>query len=295
MTRTHPLRILALAAACAPLLLGAAPAVAEGGGFTFKRVAPPAAGATRRITVQIGGDAARPNRPGRLPQITAPAAPRTATVPAAPPSAPARAPAKAAAWFWNDVSPALPGRPGRFTKAAQRAANAPAASGVVAPSLDRLRRMASAHGATILRHSVGTRVSPALALAVISVESAGRSDAVSHAGATGLMQLMPATAERFGVTNRRDPSENIRGGVAYLDWLLKEFDGDAVLALAGYNAGEGAVRRNGGVPPYDETRHYVPKVMAAWSVARLMCATPPDLPSDGCVFAKDLRVAGSRN
>jgi soluble lytic murein transglycosylase-like protein len=80
------------------------------------------------------------------------------------------------------------------------------------------------------------------------------------------------------------PSESIRGGVAYLDWLLARFGGDPILALAAYNAGEGAIDSNGGVPPYAETRAYVPKVLAAWTVARGLCQTPPELASDGCVF-----------
>ena len=131
---------------------------------------------------------------------------------------------------------------------------------------------------------MGTKVSPALALAVIAVESAGRSDAVSTAGAEGLMQLMPATAARFDVADSFDARQNIRGGIRYLDWLMGRFDGDPILALAGYNAGEGAVTRHGGVPPFAETRDYVPKVLAAFSVARGLCATPPVLVSDGCVF-----------
>ena len=98
------------------------------------------------------------------------------------------------------------------------------------------------------------------------------------------MQLMPATAARFGVTDSLVAADNIRGGVAYLDWLIEHFDGDPILALAGYNAGEGAVRDNAGVPPYPETRGYVPKVIAAWTVARGLCQTPPDLMTDGCVF-----------
>ena len=106
-----------------------------------------------------------------------------------------------------------------------------------------------------------------LVLAVMAVESAGRADAVSRAGAAGLMQLMPATAARFGVSDRLAPAESIRGGVAYLDWLMGRFGGDPILALAAYNAGEGAVDDNGGVPPYSETRAYVPKVLAAWTVA----------------------------
>ena len=141
------------------------------------------------------------------------------------------------------------------------------------------------HGADIMRMTVGTKVSPALALSVIAVESAGRTDAVSSAGAQGLMQLMPATAARFGVTDRRIPTENIRGGIAYLDWLMGHFDRDPILVLAGYNAGEGSVRDNAGVPPYAETRAYVPKVLAAWTVARGLCLTPPVLVSDGCVFS----------
>src|SRR5690606_32207957 len=120
---------------------------------------------------------------------------------------------------------------------------------------------------------------------VIAVESGGRADAVSSAGATGLMQLMPATATRFGVATATDPAANIRGGVAYLDLLMKEFGSDAVLALAGYNAGENAVKRAAGVPAYAETRGYVPKVLAAWQVARGLCLTPPMLAGDGCVFA----------
>jgi len=134
-------------------------------------------------------------------------------------------------------------------------------------------------------------VSPALALAVIAVESAGRVDAVSSAGAGGLMQLMPATAERFGVADRMDPKANIEGGVAYLEWLLERFDRDVVLALAGYNAGEGAVDSHGGVPPFAETRDYVPKVLAAWDLARGLCLTPPQLVSDGCVFRQGVAVA----
>ena len=127
-------------------------------------------------------------------------------------------------------------------------------------------------------------MSPALVLAVIGIESAGNPSAVSSAGATGLMQLIPATAERFGVVDATDPKQNIKGGVAYLDFLMNRFDRDPVLVLAAYNAGEGAVDANGGVPPYPETRDYVPKVLAAWTVAQGLCMTPPELVSDPCVF-----------
>ena len=160
------------------------------------------------------------------------------------------------------------------------------------PRMQTLQRIVQSHGIDILKSTIGTEVSPALVLAVISVESAGKTDAVSHAGAQGLMQLMPATADRFGVTDSMNSSQNIKGGVAYLDWLLKEFSRDPVLALAGYNAGEGAVGKHNGVPPFAETRAYVPKVLAAWNIARGMCVTPPQLVSDGCVFLSQSAASG---
>lgn len=100
-------------------------------------------------------------------------------------------------------------------------------------------------------------IDPALVLAVIQAESAFRTDAVSPKEAAGLMQLIPDTADRFGVGDVFDPKENITGGVKYLRWLLAYFQGDVTLALAGYNAGERAVDRYKGVPPYAETRNYV--------------------------------------
>ncbi|MGH1486612.1 MAG: transglycosylase SLT domain-containing protein [Cellvibrionaceae bacterium] len=98
--------------------------------------------------------------------------------------------------------------------------------------------------------------------AVITVESAYNAHAVSHAGAQGLMQLMPATAERFGVTDPFNPRQNINGGSRYLSYLIELFNGDFHLALAAYNAGENAVKRYGNrIPPYKETQNYVRKVM----------------------------------
>ncbi len=103
---------------------------------------------------------------------------------------------------------------------------------------------------------------PKLLHAIIRAESAYNHLAVSHAGAVGLMQLMPATARRFGVTDRRDPAQSIQGGARYLKTLLAEFDTQD-LAVAAYNAGEGAVRKYGNrIPPYKETRTYVKRVMA---------------------------------
>ncbi|MCD9127265.1 lytic transglycosylase domain-containing protein [Luteimonas fraxinea] len=103
-------------------------------------------------------------------------------------------------------------------------------------------------------------VDEAIVRAIMHAESAFNPNALSRAGAQGLMQLMPATAARFGVVNAFDPEQNIRGGVEYLAWLLKRFNGDLTLAAAGYNAGEGAVQRHGGVPPYAETQRYVVRV-----------------------------------
>ncbi|HEY4528735.1 MAG TPA: lytic transglycosylase domain-containing protein, partial [Luteimonas sp.] len=103
-------------------------------------------------------------------------------------------------------------------------------------------------------------VEEAIIRAVMHAESAFNPNALSRVGAQGLMQLMPATADRFGVVNAFDPAQNIRGGVGYLAWLLKRFNGDLTLAAAGYNAGEGAVDRHKGVPPYNETRRYVERV-----------------------------------
>ncbi|WP_434030766.1 lytic transglycosylase domain-containing protein [[Pseudomonas] boreopolis] len=103
-------------------------------------------------------------------------------------------------------------------------------------------------------------VEEAVVRAIIHAESAYNPMALSRAGAQGLMQLMPATARRFGVADSYDAGQNIRGGVQYLAWLLKRFDGNLALAAAGYNAGEGAVDKYGGVPPYAETQRYVQRV-----------------------------------
>jgi Transglycosylase SLT domain/Sel1 repeat len=103
-----------------------------------------------------------------------------------------------------------------------------------------------------------------LALAVISAESAFNPLALSPARAQGLMQLIPETAERFGVKRPFNPDENLKGGLAYLRWLLAYFQGDVSLVLAAYNAGEGAVEKHRGIPPYNETRDYVKKIIGMY-------------------------------
>ena len=107
------------------------------------------------------------------------------------------------------------------------------------------------------------QLDPHLVLAFIATESNFDPNALSPKGATGLMQLMPDTAARFGVRNIKDPAQNLRGGMAYLRWLMAYFEGDVRLVSAAYNAGERAVERYLGVPPYAETRMYVLKIRAA--------------------------------
>ncbi|MGB9177683.1 MAG: lytic transglycosylase domain-containing protein [Pyrinomonadaceae bacterium] len=111
-------------------------------------------------------------------------------------------------------------------------------------------------------------VDPVLLYSIMHQESSFKAGAVSYKGARGLMQLMPATAARFGVTRIFDPRQNIEGGARYMRFLLDTFGGDVQLALAGYNAGEGAVIKYGGVPPYSETREYVRRIGRRYALMR---------------------------
>jgi hypothetical protein len=267
--------------------------------FTFRSVKPPADGAKiKRITVQIDPEEqarrlAPPKKtepeqevdvaasgvdptPGQNADLSnggvSPLAPGSDEV------------TSTYAWFWDEIPTSITARQGRFVAALAILSKGPSGESVRAPRMQHMQDIAENYGTDILKATIGTEVSPALVLAVIGIESAGNPEAVSHAGAEGLMQLIPATAERFGVTDSTDPVQNIKGGVAYLDWLMKRFDRDPLMVLAAYNAGEGAVENNAGVPPYAETRDYVPKVLAAWQVAQGLCLTPPELVSDPCVF-----------
>ena len=237
--------------------------------FTFKRQKPPAAGVRKRITIQIEPQPEPDPVVAAKPEVVLPDDDLIGKY----------------SWFWQKVSPDISMNGSVRLRTAFKSLNdAPGGGGIAGPRLQAVQEIAQTEGQNILSATIGTKVSPALVLAMISVESGGRTDAVSTKGAQGLMQLMPDTAKRFGVTDSLSSSENIRGGVAYLDWLLTEFDGDAVMAIAGYNAGEGAVKKHGGVPPYAETRDYVPKVLAAFEVARGLCKTQPELITDGCAL-----------
>ena len=141
----------------------------------------------------------------------------------------------------------------------------PAAAGAATPSASQpapdsvdlreiVREVSTEHG-----------VDPRLVDAVVRVESAYNPRAVSHKGAQGLMQLMPATADRLNVENPFDPEQNVRGGVRELDRLIDRYSGNLQLALAAYNAGEGAVEKYRGIPPYRETRDYVARIMSLYT------------------------------
>jgi hypothetical protein len=128
----------------------------------------------------------------------------------------------------------------------------------------------------IFRAGEKAGVDPRFIHAVIKQESRYDPQAISHAGAQGLMQMMPGTAKRFGLKDPYDAAANVEAGTKYLKWLLKRFNGDVTLALAGYNAGEGSVDKYKGVPPYDETKNYVKKIVANYGKTFHPVLTPDD-------------------
>lgn len=252
-----PFRLLAALLAAA-LILGLAPAdgAAETRGRSFKLVKPPQLGVKRRLTI-------------------------TNTLTPLPPQRGRRRAAQHG-WFWRSASTGIGAAdPARFATLA----------GVAGARLggENRRRLvetvSDTWGAEIAAAAQGAGVSEALLIAVIAAESAGDPRAVSPAGAQGLAQLMPDTAKRFSVADPFEPAENLRGSADYLSTLLKMFDEDALLALAGYNAGENAVIRHQGVPPYAETRDYVPIVLGFYNQARDLCAAAPDSPRAPCEIA----------
>ena len=164
--------------------------------------------------------------------------------------------------------------PGLQATAATASAAPVAGSGAVqgVPFANEINAAAARHG-----------ISPALLAGLVQQESNFNPSARSHAGATGLTQLMPATARSLGVSDATDPLQALEGGAKYLKQMLDQFGGDQRLALAAYNAGPGAVQRFGGIPPYAETQNYVEKVLA--NTARYAAAAPSSLPMAGALNA----------
>src|SRR5580658_4924358 len=167
-------------------------------------------------------------------------------------------------------------RTGRLVRTVirQRPAAQPAAG--IAETVDRIARQ--------------NQISPQLVHSVIQAESNYDTQAVSPKGAQGLMQLIPATAKRFGVADAFDPADNIQGGARYLKYLLGLYKGDEALALAAYNAGEGAVSRYGGIPPFRETRDYVARVRQRATEPRTLANGFETGPNPSAVQANDAQA-----
>ena len=194
---------------------------------------------------------------------------------------------EAVSWFWKAVPPQINSQEGIGR------------AGAIAVVRDANRRGVGRFGSSAMAKRVSeqwrteieqaarnAKVSEALLIALMMVESAGNPRAVSPAGARGLAQLMPGTARRYDVDDVFDPAQSLRGGAAYLSDLLDMFDGDIVLALAAYNSGENAVLRFKGVPPYAETRAYVPRVLSAFLLASELCRRPPRHPRRRCALRR---------
>ena len=146
---------------------------------------------------------------------------------------------------------------GTFASAAAPAATTTAATTGAAATGTSALPADTPYAAEITAAAKANGIDPALLAGLVKQESGFKADAGSHAGARGLTQLMPATAAGLGVTNVLDPVQNLNGGAKYLKQQLDAFNGDTALALAAYNAGPGAVKRFGGIPPYAETQNYV--------------------------------------
>ncbi|HEY9421753.1 MAG TPA: lytic transglycosylase domain-containing protein, partial [Thermoanaerobaculia bacterium] len=149
----------------------------------------------------------------------------------------------------------------------------------------------SPYGELIYDIAVRHSINPHLVAALIHVESAFNPKAVSRKGAVGLMQLLPDTARRFGLKTKKDlfvPEKNIEAGIRYLSWLNKRFSGDVQKILAAYNAGEGAVARFGGIPPYRETQNYVKKIFGLLNfvIPSVTLSTAPDASGQGEMSAR---------
>jgi soluble lytic murein transglycosylase-like protein len=158
---------------------------------------------------------------------------------------------------------------------------------------DQLGVPQSPYGQIIYDIAIRHSINPHLVAALIHVESSFNARAVSPMGAYGLMQLLPETARRFGLNKKKDlfdPKKNLEAGVRYLKWLTNRFDGDAQKILAAYNAGEGAVQRFGGIPPYQETQNYVSKI---FGLLGFTAAAPAPQPQPAAASVQDT-VAAAR-
>ena len=242
--RTRPALAATVLAAVAGLAMPAASraqiaaAVDSGGKMTFINSNPKPSSQRPRSRSTISAP----------PAETRPAAPVTPDVDSPPVAAPIRVPEKPKRVI-EQLPPAVPST--ADTAATGSFVKPPAAP---ADPIDRIVQDAAE------RH----KLDPALVKAVITTESGWNPQAISRKGAAGLMQLIPDTADRFGVGNRFDPAQNVEGGTTYLRWLLDRYHGDLSKTLAAYNAGEGAVDQSGGVPRYRETQQYVRKVTQAY-------------------------------
>jgi soluble lytic murein transglycosylase-like protein len=293
--RSSPVCISALAFSFAPLMM-AGPVAPNVHPPSLQIAAAPAVPLAPAATVPVQAPAAPYPAPKVEPAKTAEApkaveAPKTAEAPKpAGPEVPKAAEAEAAKTTTAPVAaaPAPAATPAPAPSATPAPAPAPAAVPAPAPlsNLERLRKAAdllaeanvamgapkSPYGQLIYDIAIRHSINPQLVAALIHVESSFNARAVSPKGACGLMQLLPGTARRFGVTKKKDlfdPKKNLEAGVKYLKWLTNRFGGDVQKTLAAYNAGEGAVDRFGGIPPYRETQNYVQKIFG------LLGFTPP--------------------
>ncbi|MEM7506269.1 MAG: lytic transglycosylase domain-containing protein [Pseudomonadota bacterium] len=196
----------------------------------------------------------------------------------------ARSPRKARhAWFWESHDPKAPASAAKWDAALSTLRDR-RGNGQRILADERIRKISLKWREPIVAAARKHNISEILLLAVVATESLGNEKAKSPKGAEGLMQLIPATAARFGVIDSFDPVQNINGGAAYLAFLLAKFDEDPVLALAGYNAGENAVVKHGGVPPYIETRDYVAKVFDVIAGGEVLCLVKLTGPRDTCLW-----------
>lgn len=235
-------------------LASSLPALAGKGVLTFPAVVEDAKQEPRsELKPQAPAETTKPAVPEALKPATVPEAPKphaAAPVSVPPPAAPA--PATSAV----PVPPAAPSTADRFEQLRK-------AADMLIEVNKTLGAPRSPYGQIIYDIAVRHAINPQLVAALIHVESAFNPRAVSRKGARGLMQLLPATARRFGVNRKRDlfnPTKNLEAGVKYLKWLTERFGGDIQKSLAAYNAGEGAVDRFGGIPPYPETQQYVERI-----------------------------------